>query len=270
MSTLLADLRQAFRGMRKAPALTITVVLTLALGIGANSAIFSVINGVLLEPLEYPEPEKLVHITSRFTAQGFERFWIDPPEFMEYREWNRSYTDVAGYRAGEVSIAGSDRPLRVRSCFVSASIFPVLRVQPILGRVFTDEEDVPGGPPVVVISYELWTSAFGVDDSVIGSAVDIDGSPTTILGVMPPGFDIEENNVQVWVPLGFGPEDMQRRGNHFLFLVARLKDGRTLESARAELDVLVENWQERSGGGYGGGGRRNGGGFGREKREARW
>ena len=101
MSTLLADLRQALRGMRKAPALTIVVVLTLALGIGANSAIFSVINGVLLEPLEYPEPEKLVHITSRFTAQAFERFWIDPPEFMEYREWNQSYTDIAGYRAGE-------------------------------------------------------------------------------------------------------------------------------------------------------------------------
>ena len=250
MSTLLADLRQAFRGMRKAPALTVVVVLTLALGIGANSAIFSVINGVLLEPLEYPEPEKLVHITSQFPTMGFDRFWIDPPEFMEYREWNQSYTDVAGYRATEVSIAGSDRPLRVRSAVVTASIFPVLGVQPIRGRVFTEEEDVPGGPPVVVISHELWTSAFAADDSVVGSDIDIDGSPTTILGVMPPGFDIEENDVQVWVPLGFGPDDMQRRGNHFLFLVARLEDGATLQSARAELNVLVESWQDRSGGGH--------------------
>ena len=250
MSKLLNDLRQALRGMRRAPALTVVVVLTLGLGIGANAAIFSVINGVLLEPLEYPEPERLVHITSQFTSQGFDRFWIDPPEFMELREWNQSFSEVGAYRAGEASIAGNDQPLRVRSAFASAGLFVALGVEPIRGRTYNEEEDSPGGPPVTVISYDLWMTAFGGDDAVVGRDIDLNGSPTTILGVMPPGFDIDENQVQVWIPLGLGAEDMQRRGNHFLFLVARLAEDATLDSARAELDLLVADWQSRSGGGH--------------------
>ena len=152
MSTFLADLRLAFRSMRKAPAITLVVILTLAVGIGANGAIFSVINGVLLQPLEYPEPHKLVHITSKFVAQGFERFWISPPEFLEYQDWNESYTAVGAYRAVDFSIQSSERPLRVRGVVASAGIFKALGVGTALGRVYTAEEDVPNGPPVAVIS----------------------------------------------------------------------------------------------------------------------
>ena len=247
MSTILADLRLALRGMRRAPAITLIVILTLAVGIGANTAIFSVINGVLLQPLEYPEPQQLVHITSKFPTQGFERFWISPPEFMEYRDWNESYTAVGAYRAFEVSIQGNETPLRVRGAVASAGLFDALGVAPIRGRFYNTEEDVPNGPPVAVISHELWQSAFGGDASILDEPVNINGQPTTILGVMPPGFDIEENQVQVWTPVGLGEEDMGRRGNHFLFLVARLKEGATLESARAELGVLLQTWNDRSG-----------------------
>jgi hypothetical protein len=248
MSTLLADLRLAFRSMRKSPAITLVVVLTLAVGIGANGAIFSVINGVLLQPLEYPEPHKLVHITSKFLGQGFERFWISPPEFLEYEDWNESYTAMGAYRAFEVGIQGNDRPLRVRGAVASAGLFDALGVGAVLGRVFNHEEDVPNGPPAAVISNNLWFSAFAGSRGLLDEPVNIHGQPTTIVGVMPPGFDIEENQVQVWTPLGFGEEDMGWRANHFLFLVARLKDDATVQSARAELGVLTENWNERSGG----------------------
>ena len=203
--------------MRKAPAVTVVVILTLAVGIGANGAIFSVVNGVLLQPLEYPEPHKLVHITAKFLAQGFERFWISPPELLEYQDWNESYSAVGAYRAFEVSIQGSDRPLRVRGAVASAGLFNALGVDAVLGRVFNAEEDVPNGPPVAVISNDLWLSAFGANRGILDEPVNLNGQPTTIVGVMPPGFDIEENQVQVWAPLGLGAEDIGRRATTSCF-----------------------------------------------------
>src|SRR6185369_14822792 len=136
------------------------VLLTLAIGIGANGAVWSVLRAVLLAPLPYPQPERLVQATSKFPTLGFERFWVSAPEFLEYREWNRSFTELGAYRARDVSVAGVDRPVRVRGAIVSASLFDVLGVAPALGRVFTAGEDVGGGPPVAVMSHRLWVESF--------------------------------------------------------------------------------------------------------------
>jgi putative ABC transport system permease protein len=248
MNGLLRDLRHAARSLRKAPSTTLIVVLTLALGIGANVAIFSVINGVILKPLEYPQPGELVLITSQFPTLGFDQFWISPPEYMEYREWNESFTEVGGYRVGEVSVVGSDQPLRVRAGNVTAPFFRVMGVEPLLGRVFTEEEDLPGAEPVVVLSHELWQNALGGDESWIGRRLDVNGEPSTVIGVMPPGFDVEEERVEVWVPVGLDPANRQNRGSHFLYLVGRLKQGVDLAAARSELDTLIASWKDRVGG----------------------
>ncbi len=250
MNELSRDLRLAFRGYRKAPALLLVIVLTLAIGIGANTAIFTLLDGVLLRPLPYPAPEQLVHATSSFPSMDFERFWISPPEYLEYREWNRSFADMGAYRTSSVSLAGDDRPQRVRSANVTASLFDTLAVAAERGRVFSAEEDVEGAASVAVLSSRLWRQSFGGDDGVIGSNVLIDGSPHTVVGVMPPGFDLDDSGVDVWLPMAFGPDVGQRRANHATFVIGRLRPEVSLDSARAELDLLLVDWRERAGGGH--------------------
>ncbi|HEX2465383.1 MAG TPA: ABC transporter permease, partial [Thermoanaerobaculia bacterium] len=208
--SIVADLRQTGRNARRAPGLTLAVVLTLAVGIGANGAVWSVLRAVLLEPLPYPQPQRLLKVTSQFPTLGFEQFWISPPEFLEYREWNRSFTDLGAYRAIDVSVAGTDQPVRVRGAVVSASLFSVLGVPPQHGRVFTETEDVDGGPPVAVISHRLWVESLGASPAVVGGPITIDGAARTLLGVMPPRFDLEEGGIQVWLPLGLSPNDRTR------------------------------------------------------------
>ena len=247
MNSILLDFKQAIRSLRKAPSATLVIVLTLALGIGANVAIFSVLRGVILRPLPYPEPEELVMATSQFPGLGFDRFWISPPEYREYREWNETLEEVGGYRAGEASVAGGDQPMRVRSATVTATLFPALGVDPIRGRVFTEEEDVPNGPAVAVLSHELWQAGFGGDDSLVGRQVEVNGTPTTIVGVMPPGFDVEDNEIRIWTPARLDP-NATNRGSHFLYLVGRLREDVTLEQARADLTRLLSSWYERLGG----------------------
>jgi putative ABC transport system permease protein len=248
MSGLLRDLLHAARALRRTPSTTAIIVLTLALGIGANVAIFSVIHGVILKPLEYQDPGELVMVTSQFPTLGFDRFWVSPPEYMEYREWNTSFTELGGYRVGEVSVVGSEQPLRVRGATVTAPFFRVLGVEPLLGRVFTEEEDLPGASPVVVLSHDFWQGALGGEESWIGRTLEVNGQASTVLGVMPPGFDIEEAGVQAWTPVGLDPANRQNRGSHFLYLVGRLKPGVDLAAARGELESLLTGWSDRIGG----------------------
>jgi predicted permease len=250
MSSLIADLRYALRMFRSAPAVTATVLLTLALGIGAASAIFSVVNGVLLQPLAYDEPQELVLVATQFPTMGFDRFWMSPPEYMELEEWNDSFEGIAGYRDGDASIVGTDQPIRVRCLYATASLLPLLGVEPILGRGFTEAEDTPDAEGVVLLSHDLWRRTFGGRSNVLGERLDIDGTPATVIGVMPPGFDIEESGAEVLLPVGLDRSNRENRGSHFLNVVARLKQDRTLESARSELTALVAGWKERSGAGH--------------------
>jgi predicted permease len=242
------DIRLAIRGLLRAPVFAAVTILTLALGIGANTAIFSIVNGVILRPLGYPKPEQLMHLTTQFPALGFDQFWVSPPEYFEFRELNQSFSAVGAYTTGEVNLTAGDRPLRVRSASVDDRLLAALGIQPMAGRLFAPgEADLIPPPPFCILSYELWQSAFGGEHTILGQMVEINGLRREVIGVMPPGADVMDNRTEIWMPLGLNPGNRLNRGSHFLYLVGRLKDGVSPEAARTELDALVQSWGERTG-----------------------
>jgi predicted permease len=254
------DLRLAVRSLLRTPAFAAVTILTLALGIGANTAIFSIVNGVILRPLGYPKPEQLMCLTTQFPAFGFDQFWVSPPEYFEFRDLNQSFASVGAYTTGEVNLTAVDRPLRVRSASVDHELLTALGVQPIAGRLFAKgETDViplpnpaPNQPPVplppfCILSYELWQTAFGGQNNIVGQMVEINGLRREVIGIMPPGADVMDNRTEIWMPIGLNPGNRQNRGSHFLYLVGRLKDGVTPEAAQSELTSLIQNWGERTG-----------------------
>src|SRR3982751_365130 len=178
-------MRYAFRSLAKSPAYAIVTILTLALGIGANTAIFSVVNGVLLKPLPYKAPERLMFISSTFPTLGFDRFWVSVPEWAEFKERNRSFQDVGAYREGSVNLGTPERPRRVNSALVTPELLDVLGVPALRGRVFNQADSVPGAEDVAVISAATWQNDFNRDEGVLGRVVQIDGTPTRIVGIMP-------------------------------------------------------------------------------------
>ncbi len=238
------EVRYAVRGLIRQPGFTAVAVLTLGLGIGANSAIFSVVRGVVLEPLPYPRSDELMVISSAFPSMGFERFWVSAPEYLELGERARSFEVIGAYRASEASVGGGERPERVPGAVASAELFEALGVAPRLGRIYTRDEDVAGAAPVVVLSHELWERAFGSDAGVVGRDIDVNGVSSTVVGVMPPGFDLDDGGIEIWRPLGLDPLDPGSRSSHYLELVGRLNDDVDVRAATAELDELVAGWQE--------------------------
>jgi putative ABC transport system permease protein len=255
---LVQDLRYAVRGLFRTPAFSLVTILTLALGIGANTAIFSIVNGVILRPLGYPKPEQLMYLTTQFPAFGFDQFWVSPPEYLEFREINQSFAAVGAFTTGEVNLTAGDRPLRVRSASVDDGLLRALGVQPAQGRLFgagetdlTGPPPAPGAPPVplppiVILSHELWQSAFG-GRRIVGQTVEVNGLAREVIGIMPPGADVMDNRTEIWTPLGLNPGNRQNRGSHFLYLIGRLKDGVTPQMAQSELTTLIQNWGERVG-----------------------
>jgi predicted permease len=252
------DVRHGLRMLRRSPGFTAVAVLTLALGIGANTAIFSIVNGVILRPLGYPEPDRLMYFTTQFPAFGFEEFWVSPPEYLEYRELNRSFSAVGAFTTGEQNLLAGDRPVRVRTTNVDEHLLTALGVQPAYGRLFAKgETDVTGPQPapgqpaplpprIAILSYELWQNVFS-GRPMIGQTILINNVPREVIGVMRPGADVMDNRTEVWMPLGLNPANRQNRGSHFLYLIGRLRNGVTPEAARTELDALMRNWGERTG-----------------------
>ena len=250
------DVRYAFRMFVRNPGFTIIILLTLAMGIGANTAIFTIVNGVLLRPLAYPKPEQLMYLTTEFPALGLARNALSVQEYVEFRQTNRSFTNVGAFRTiggsyttGEVNLLTGDRPLRVRSISVDAHLLSTLGVQPAQGRFFSEEEtDRAGGlaPPLAILSHELWQTVFG-GQPLIGQTVNVEGRPHEILGVMPSGLDVMDNRTALWLPLGLPAAVRQNRGFHILHVVGRLKDGVTAQAAQTELNALLEDWGERTG-----------------------
>ena len=242
------DLRYAFRNLRTSPGYATVTVLTLALGIGANTAIFSVVNGVVLRPLPYPDADRLVFITSQFPGLGFDQFWVSAPELVEFADANKSFERVGGYRAGAVNLGTQDQPRRVTSAVVTAELMPALGVAPIRGRQFTREDTLPGAEQVAILSSALWRTAFGSDESAVGRVLPIDGAPTRIVGIMPPGYDVHDQRVQVWLPLTLDPANPGNRGGHFLYLVGRLRSGVSIGQARADLESMLTTWPQKTNG----------------------
>jgi len=243
------EVRYAVRTLVRSPGFAAIAILTLALGIGANTAIFSVVNGVILRPLPYPDPGQLVLITSQFPTLGFDQFPVDAAEFLEFRERNRSFSNVGAYFSTAVNVGGQSSPARVTSALASASLFPTLGVTPEAGRWFTDQETLPNASPVALLSDELWRSNFGGERSIVGQKVDIDGVQTQVVGIMPKGFDVHDQGVRVWLPLTLDPDSINSyRGGHYLNLVGRLKPGISLATARVQLEPLLQHWREIDGG----------------------
>jgi predicted permease len=251
------DVRHGLRSLAGTPGFAAVALLTLALGIGANTAIFSVVNGVMLQPLAYAKPEQLMLLTTtRGAAQG--QSFVSPPEYMEFRELNQSFSAVGAYRTVEMNFTTADRPMRVRAAFADEHLLKALGVQAAHGRLFAaGETDVTGpvpgpgqAPPrrraIAILSYELWQAAFG-GRPMVGETIEANGVRGEVIGIMPPGMDVMDNHVELWLPLGLNPANRQNRANHVLTLVGRLKDGVTARSAQLELDALVESWPARVG-----------------------
>ena len=257
LDDLARDVSHGLRALRRTPVFTAVVLLTLALGIGANTAVFSILNGVILRPLAYPKPEQLMYLTAEFPALGLSGDAVSAPEYMDFRDINRSFTAVgayttggAGYTIGEVNLTAGDRPRRVRSVAVDAYLLNTLGVHPAQGRFFSVEEtahwtgSLP--PPIAILSHELWQTAFG-GQPLVGQMVEVEGRPHEILGIMPPGADVMDNRTEIWLPLWLHPNTAGHRGSHVLHVIARLKDGVTAEAAQTELNALLENWGDRFG-----------------------
>src|SRR4051812_17127060 len=256
LDDLARDVSHGLRTLRRAPVFTAVALLTLALGIGANTAVFSVVNGVLLRPLDYPKPEQLMYLTAEFPALGLTRNPLSVQEYLEFREINQSFAAVGAYRTmggvyttGEVNLTAGGRPRRVRSISVDAGLLSTLGVQPTQGRIFSEEETNRAGglaPPLAILSYELWQTAFG-GQPVLGQAVNVDGRPHEIVGIMASGIDVMDNHTAIWLPLGLPAAIRQSRSFHILHVIGRLKDGVTAQAAQTELNLFVENWAERNG-----------------------
>jgi predicted permease len=216
------------------------------------------VNGVILRPLAYPKPEQLMYLTTQFPAFGFEQFWVSPPEYFEFREINRSFSAVGAFTTGEVNLTAGSRPLRVRSASVNDDLLTALGVPPAMGRLFRKgETDLSGPPPqpgsppiplppIVILSHELWQTAFG-GQNIVGQTVEVNGLMREVIGIMPPGTDVMDNRTEIWMPLGLNPGNRRNRGNHYLYLIGRLKDGVTPQQAQTELAALIQNWGERVG-----------------------
>src|SRR5215510_3039117 len=254
---MIKDLRHAFRLLLRNKGWTLTIVLLLALGIGANTAIFTIVHGVLLRPLDYPKPDQLMYLTAEAPAIGGTRSALSAPEYTEFRQMNQSFAAVgaystggAAYTTGEVNVTAGDQPLRARSISVDAHLLKALSTQPEQGRFFSDEETarwtgtLPA--PIAILSHELWRTAFG-GRPLVGQKVEIEGRPHEIVGIMPPGADVMDNHTQVWLPLWLHPNTARQRGAHVLYVIARLKDGVTAKVAQTELSAVLENRGDRVG-----------------------
>ena len=242
------EFRQAARSLARVPVFSLAAVLTLALGIGANTAIFSVINGVVLRPLPFAKPNQLVYITSQFPKMNLDHFPLDGAEFIELRERNHSFKEVGAYAVGAVNVGADESPRRVTSAIASASLFTAMAVPPLAGRTFHEDETLPNGPSVAVISRDLWQTAFG-GRSIVGQQVQVDGVARTVIGVMPSGFDVHDEGVQIWTPLVLDPANRnQLRGGHYLTLVGRLKDDVSPERAKSDLEAMLAQWNVLDGG----------------------
>ena len=251
--TLLRDVRYVLRGLIRRPGFAVLAIVTLALGIGANTAIFSVVNGVLLRPLPYQSPGRLAIIYGHWELKN--QAEQSESEYWDLREQAHSFERMAAFADGSANFTGSGIPERLLVGYMTADALPVLGVAPAIGRSFTAAEDLPGQPPVVVLSDGLWRRRFGGDRAVIGRQVMLDDAPATIIGVMPPGFQLplhySGRAMEAWAPLALNPAtDRGERGFHYLNTIARLRDGTPLEAASREVSSLMTRMKDTYQGKY--------------------
>ncbi|HXJ44120.1 MAG TPA: ABC transporter permease, partial [Bryobacteraceae bacterium] len=236
---LLQDLRYAARILRKSPAFTAAAVLTLALSIGANTAIFSVVNAVLLRPLPFQNPDRLVMVWEDLSFMGFPQNTPAPANFVDWKNRNHVFTDMAAMRGDLMNLTGDGQPEEVEAKIATANFFPLIGMKPIVGRTFLPEEDRADGPRVVLLSRGLWVRRYGANSQVVGKTILLSGEKYSVIGVLPQTFNFPDP-VDVWLPMAFSAQQWRRRESHFLEVVARLRDGVTVERARAEMAAIAK------------------------------
>ncbi len=238
MDNLWKDIRFGLRTLVRSPAMTLVALLTLALGIGANSAIFSVVDGLLLRPLPYPDPQELVLVRESAPKLGFPRFSVAPPNFADWRRMNKSFEHLVAFNREKLNLTGSDQPESLQGVAVSPDFFEMLGAKPVLGRGFREEEAKPGQGRVAVLSYNLWQRRFGGDPKIVDRTLILNGEPYVVVGVAPRDCDMPRKT-DLWVPLDFDFAAAER-GAHFFGTIGRLKDGVTLEKATAEMTGIAD------------------------------
>ena len=247
IETLKQDVRYSLRSLLAKPGFVIAAVLTLALGIGANTAIFSVVNGLLLKPLPYPDGERLVLVHNVYPKMGLDYAGTSIPDYLDRKAQAPALDDLAIYSGESLNLAADGAPQRLVGLRASPSLFSTLQAKPMLGRVFDEEASTPGRDKVVVLSHGLWQSQFAGDPHVIGRDVRLNGLSYRIIGVMPVDFIFPNRNTQVWIPFAFTPEQMsdEERGNEYSESVGRLAPGATREQLHAQLDAIVQRNADR-------------------------
>ncbi len=242
---MLQDIRFAIRTFAKSPGFTVVAILALALGIGANAALFSVLNAVLLKPLPYPESGRLVRVFETFLPSGYGS--VSTPNFLDWRQQNHVFDHLEAYSAGSLNLQSNGEPERIPSVLATAGIFDMLGAKPILGRTFLPDEDQSGKRQVVVISERLWRRRFGADPKLLGSQITLDGQAVTVIGIMPASFQFPPASPTrtLWMPLEFTTSQLKQRGSHWMAVTGRLKPGINIDSASAEMKQIAARMAEQ-------------------------
>ena len=246
MGKLYQDLTFSLRTLLKRPGFLVIVVVTLALGIGMNTAIFSVVNAVLLRPLRFREPERLVRVYSEFPTMNLRKFWMSVPEYLDIQKESKSWAAIGVWREGGVNVGTAGEPLHVTAVRVNRDLIETLGVPPALGRNFTPEEDRVGGPRTAIISDAMWRRAFAAAPDIIGREIRVNERPTIVIGVMSRDFSFPPGSndpADVIASFQFDPAQPGGRASHFLNVIGRLNDGVSIEQARSEMDVLTGAWK---------------------------
>jgi putative ABC transport system permease protein len=240
MDTLLKEIRYGIRSLLKHPGFTSIAVLTLALGIGANTAIFSVVNAVLLRALPFPDPDRLVMVWEDASFAGFPRNTPAPANYADWKAQNQVFEATGAFADRSFNLTGDGEPEKIDAYGVTANFFPLLGVKPVLGRAILPEDDKPEANKVVMINYSLWQQRYGGERSVIGRELLLNGEKYAVVGVMPAGFQFLDSHVGLWVPMAFTSEALAERGSHYLNVVARMKPGVTLAQANADIHTIQQ------------------------------
>jgi predicted permease len=249
--SLIRDVKFGMRLLRKSPGFTFVAVLTLTLGIGVNTAVFSAVDTILLQPLPYVHSEQLLLVSEALPKLGGDDVGVAAGEYLDYRDRNRSFSQVAAYQNDGFNLTGVGTPLRINADRATASLFPLLDVRPVLGRTFTDVESQPGADNVVVISHDLWQRQYGADSSVIGKTIKLDEKPYSVIGVMPASFRFPSDSaptserVQLWVPLSFSQEQITDRLREFgIHFIGRLKPGLSKTQAQHDIESIAAGFMQ--------------------------
>lgn len=250
---MLQELRLALRGLIKTPGFTAVAIITVALAIGASTAVFSLVNALLIRPLPFQAPQDLVLLFEKFSAQALDQIPVSAPEYLDYEKQLRSYDGVAAFDFANFNLTGGEMPERVQGAVVTPSLFPLLGVQPIKGRIFNETEFGEGNDGVIVISERLWRRRFDSDPKLVGAQLSINGRSFTVVGIMPAKFEFPlplfgvqggtfAERADIWKPIAFTKGELESRGSRSYGVIGRLKSGVTLKQAQAELDTIIATW----------------------------